>query len=221
MSSSSSVLCPPPWAACSMPTLQNLFLTPDLQHLTSNERHLHSTLYILNLAKHKVSLNRSLPATTVTYFSNKRKSSLVPGYPLALAAVAHQTEKCTFEPLPGENSCPKPTQVGGGLGTELQHKGAAPTQEARENLHRASPLLLIKAGCPQALCCLSHILPKRLGQAHCRFKKKTHQKQIPTASQLAVLLEIRSVIKTWLNARIFILPMGMQHVLKRQMPSLF
>jgi len=172
MSSSSSVLCPPPWAACSMPTLQNLFLTPDLQHLTSNERHLHSTLYILNLAKHKVSLNRSLPATTVTYFSNKRKSSLVPGYPLALAAVAHQTEKCTFEPLPGENSCPKPTQVGGGLGTELQHKGAAPTQEARENLHRTSPLLLIKAGCPQALCCLSHILPKRLGQAHCRFKKK-------------------------------------------------
>lgn len=102
---------------------------------------------------------------------------MVPGYPLVLAAVAHQIKKCTFEPLPGENSCPKPAEVGGGLGgscmgTEPQHKGAASTQKARENLHRASSLLLTKAGCPQALCCLSHILPKSLGQAHCRFKKK-------------------------------------------------
>lgn len=109
-----------------------------------NESHLHSTLYTLNLArkkkrKKKVALNLSLPAMSVTYFSNKRKSSLVPGYPLVLAAVAHQTEKCTFEPLPEENSCPKPAEVGGGLGgscmgTEPQHKGAASTQEARENL---------------------------------------------------------------------------------------
>lgn len=33
-----------------------------------------------------VALNLSLPAASVTYFSNKRKSSAVPGYPLALAA---------------------------------------------------------------------------------------------------------------------------------------
>lgn len=33
-----------------------------------------------------VALNRSLPAASVTYFSNQSKSSVVPGYPLALAA---------------------------------------------------------------------------------------------------------------------------------------
>lgn len=45
--------------------------------------------------------------------------------------------------------------------------------------------------------------------------------QTITSPQSAPLLKIRSVIKTWLNTCIFILPTGMQHVLKRQMPLLF
>lgn len=141
----------------------------------------------------------------MTYFSNKWKNSPVLGYPLALAAqqllvrprnalFSLCLEKIIFpkadsgkrkgEGLGGTRVVAEPLlhHSTGCEGTSVVSPSASPANRSHPLLQENSAevqrrQLLIKTGCPQVHRCLPHFLPKSLGGAYCKFKKKKINKK--------------------------------------------